>query len=185
MAGIETLMQMMKLSESLEDDERGKPLNQEGSLKLASQEEAMKKLQRLIELKTKGFGGKGIDTGPIAGRIPEAASALAADLEGLPLESQGDRAQLNQLTLHLLNPIRKETTGSGAAVSELKDYILPTLPTPKDNDPVWLNRAFQSVQDLGGQRQSAIKELMNQGYRVPQFNYDAYIEDMRKQIYGR
>ena len=185
MGDIGDLVQLMNLKKSMDEQDRGQPLPGDLAWKLAAQDEAMNKLKMLIQLKTKGFGGQGIDTGPLAGRVPENVSAWASEKEGLPPEDQGDRGRLNQETLWFTNPIRKEVTGAQAAVQELKKFIQPMVPQPTDNDNVWLSKAMGTGENLGQERQSLIKELMNQGLRAPQFDYDAYMSDIKNKLYGK
>ncbi len=137
--------------------------------KIQSIMSAQGSLKKLAELKNSGFGGQGIDTGPVVGggfeipftdtRIPFVPAGVSEWLNSGVLgltedlgENAGDRGLLRQNVLDLANPVRKITTGASAATSELDKYIMPGVPNESDNDKTFfkktLNSAAKSQQDL-------------------------------------
>lgn len=177
---------MLAAQKDMEEMVNGKPLSEVSIDKKSGYKTMFNRIGELVDLKTKGFGGKGIDVGPIAGYYPETVSSIASMLEGLPEKSQGDRAKLNQTTLWFMNPLRKEVTGAQAAVEELKKWILPMIPTTKDDDATWKGKALQAAKLIAGQYKDYIGALKASKYNVGDdiVDTDMWVKDLENKLYG-
>lgn len=117
-------------------------------------------LPQLLELKNSGFGGKGIDTGPIVGGgipkpfgggevwnfVPSGASEWFNKTFGEDdnVENASDRAKLRQIEKLLFNPVKKEISGTAVSNQERFADLLPMLPSETDNDQAFFNKGFKS-----------------------------------------
>jgi hypothetical protein len=152
---------------------------------LSASQDAMKKLTEVINLKKKGFGGKGVDTGPMMQYMPNVISSFLAKMEGLPEQQQGDRAGLDAALKWFSNPVRKGVTGAAAGDKELSKYIYPMLPGMGDNEPDFYSKILQAAKALSSQRGSMINTLQSTDYKAPQFNEDEYVNQIKQMLYGK
>lgn len=141
-------------------------------------------LKNAIELKNNGFGGKGVDTGPIAQYYPDTLSDLVAKMQGVAPEHQADRALLQQALKKILLPVRHSVTGSQFGQQETKEYE-SLLPKMGDNDNVFLNKAFQVGVDGANEFDNLINQLKQSGYEPTPFNKNAFIENLKKQVWKK
>lgn len=145
---------------------RGKPASDAMVNKKLAYEDAMNQIATIANRKVKGFEGKGVNTGPIISFLPNNVSSKIAELQGLPVKSQSDRANLEQDLLYFTNPTRSAITGASAAVEEIKNYIAPMLPGLSDDDSNFVNKLFNSAEKLGKQYQNFYTTMKVMGYDV-------------------
>ncbi len=155
-----------------------RPLASSDAENISSFLEQQKILSDMIELKNSGFGGKGIDTGPLVGgsipglglkAVPDFLSSFLAGRNNVPEGTESDRARLRKMELSLLNPIRKRVTGAGASEGELSKYISPTVPSESDNDKEFFQKGFDSLKENQMQLNSILSSLEKSGYDVSGF----------------
>jgi len=117
--------------------------------------------------KLKESGTYGVNTGFISGRIPDIAIEAAGSFAP---EEMGKRKQLSQGILTLLNPYRKQVTGSAAAEKEISRYIEPAVPTMKDEDEVFLDALNKYRTDTISNIGLALDQLKRMGKDTSQFD---------------
>lgn len=168
------------------DELSGQKIPNEFLKKVDAQNQALAALYKLVELKTKGFGGQGIDTGPVAQYYPDTLSAFAAQLEGVPPEQRADRAKLRQQELFFMNPERKDITGAQASVQELMKFIYPMIPRESDNDDVWAGKAANAAENLIQERNKTNELLKSQSFKDPnQFDSTFYLNQLKSMLYPK
>jgi hypothetical protein len=186
---MQTLASMLGMVKTIDDMtgtavKQGRP-DPKSIERIAAMHEGFNQLDHLATLKAKGFGGRGIDTGPIAKRYPQTLSAFMAGLTGVPEKEQGDRKKLEAATLWFLNPIRKEVTGAQAAIEELRKFLMPMIPTMGDNDANWKAAAMEAASQLANKYNTFTNTLESAGYKIPaRVQPDDYLQRIEKTLYG-
>src|SRR3990167_1474792 len=125
--------------------------------KILQVQKVQDRLKDLIKFKSTGFGGKGIDTGPLVGGkiplpftdadpniVPASASQFFSELAGND-EGSADRGLLRQKIVSVLGPKQKEQTGAQAALRELLELIYPQVPREGDQDKLFYEKAFEGI----------------------------------------
>lgn len=162
-----------KLQGMVEKDER--PISENLAKEYAGAETTLERLERMAQLKNQGFGGKGVDTGPIVGmRTPEWAGGLRSYPDWASSwvnkdkgANASDRARLRQTIVQATNPIRKDTTGASAAMSEIEQWIAPMVPQDSDNDEDF-NAKLQEAADATIKKYDITSRTLGQtGFRAP------------------
>lgn len=135
------------------------------------------RLTELLNLKSTGFEGEGINTGPIIGadipwfgKNPKLYPAWLSELmnrgKGL---SSGDRGEFRRKILSVFNPTRKTSTGSQSGEKELGKWIAPSVPEETDPDITFYNKGFSSIEEIQNQIINLVKALKKSGKNVSAF----------------
>lgn len=122
------------------------------------------RLKDLIKFKSSGFGGEGINTGPLIGGkasdlvpfwdsgpkvVPDWLSQYISESPKLggreDKAGSADRGLLRQKIVSILGPKQKEQTGAAAALRELLELIYPQLPLESDTDKLFFEKAFEGL----------------------------------------
>lgn len=122
----------------------------------------------LLEKKNSGFGGEGIDTGPIISKIPSGISEFSNKFMGYG-ESSSDRAALRQLEKQLFNPKKKEISGTAASDMERFTDLLPLVPNESENDQAFFNKGMQLQKASQQKLLDILKTAEDAGYDVSRF----------------
>lgn len=153
-------------------------------------------LKNLLKLKSTGFSGTGVDTGPLVGGAipipfsereipltPASISQFASSLSG-DNEESADRSRLRRSILSFGNPVRKEVTGAGASVPELQEFIFPSIPTESDQDLAFYQKGLDAAKESQQKLVNTLKALENAKYDVSGFkgSMDIAPEDFVDQV---
>lgn len=161
-------------------------------------------LPQLLETKNSGFGGKGIDTGPIVGGgipkpfgggevwnfVPAGASEWFNKTFGGEdnVENASDRAKLRQLEKLLFNPVKKEISGTAVSNQERFADLLPMLPSETDNDQAFFNKGFKSYTTTLDKLKTMLDTAQKSGIDISEYkdimNLDPQkeLENLMKQL---
>ncbi len=160
-----------------------------------------KRLKDMIDFKSRGFGGKGIDTGQVMGggiplpftdaEIPFVPSGVNETYNQLMGEGENaaDRTELRRKQLGILNPERKEVTGASAALQELMQFIFPTLPNESDNDLGFYQKGMGTLKESQSKLQGLLDVIERSGSAdvtgfkdIRSKTPDQVIEELLKQV---
>lgn len=165
MADAKDIIGMYKDLLSIKKGNKGTTLPVKAVEDMTNEQTLLKGLKDMADLKMKGFGGQGISTGPVVGRIPNYLSSLWNQYgEGLSATDAADRAKLDAAKLWVANPIRHATTGAQASYQELKNQIYPLIPDQTDEDAIWKTKLMEAAQRTLGNYQQEQQNYKNSGY---------------------
>lgn len=139
---------------------------------------------QLLEKKNSGFGGEGIDTGPIVGaKIPFSNLVSEGGISVYPAgvsefinkligqgENSSDRAVLRQLEKQLFNPKKKQISGTAASDSERFTDLLPLVPNESENDQTFFKKGLQLQKASQQKLLDIIKTAEEAGHDVSGFS---------------
>lgn len=164
--------------------------------------QAQDQLKNLLDFKSKGFKGQGIDTGQIMGgaiplpftdaEIPIVPANISEfynqNFEDMG-EASADRGEFRRKLLGVLNPVRKEVTGAAAPLAEILKFIFPTLPTESDNDLGFYQKGMGSLKESQARLQTLLDSIERGGAAdvsgfkdIRNKNPDQLIEEFMDQI---
>lgn len=163
----------------------------------------LKILPEYAEKKNSGFGGEGIDTGPIAGGslgqylpswlmseqsgkfIPSGVSEWWNSDKG---EGADDRSELRQLEKLLFNPIKKDISGTAVSDQERFVDLMPSIPSEADNDKAFFSKTAQSMTQAAEKIKTILDTAKRSGVDVSGFeeflNMDSgrLVEDLNRKL---
>jgi len=172
-----------------------KPLSPAQIERITAFEEAKNQLANLIKLKSQGFRGEGIETGPIVGAefpnpfglfgedppnlFPAGISEYVASIQGHG-EKSGDRALFRKKELDVMNPVRKSVTGSQSGLKELVKFIVPNVPNERDNDIGFYQKGFDAIETNDQNLKKFLESLKRGGFNVSGYKdkFDTPIEEI-------
>jgi uncharacterized protein YhaN len=149
-----------------------------------------KRLEELVKFKSEGFEGEGIDTGPVVGAeipwfgenpklYPAWLSEEINKRKGIGMAS-GDRGVFRQKILSVLNPVKKDISGTAVSDKEFARTLRPSVPSETDQDITFYRKGFDKIKSLQDEINELVKSYESGGRQMEKFKGE--VEDPQKAV---
>jgi len=176
---------------------KGKQLSTQEQFQIEDMISLMKELENIRDIKMKGYNRPGdeVDTGPWRRVVPNFLQTLYnKNIEGMGEKEASSATKLEQALLDAINPKRSKVTGAGAAESEIRNWIAPTMAGINDTNPDFKGKLLESYRKANEFYKDRLINTIEQDKRVGphMINFDISdpnalkkrLSDFEKILYG-